>query len=87
MRSFITLLLALPFPYSTAAAHDSRPRRQNDLAHRARGDLLEKRDYYGRMTFYDIAVGVYARFSVTTSPLNTPSTVLLVKVDFSPETL
>jgi len=65
MRSFTTLLLALTLPYFALAAHGSRPRRHSDLAHRARGDLLEKRDYGGRMTFYDITVGTYAHFSVT----------------------
>ncbi|KAH9029093.1 RlpA-like double-psi beta-barrel-protein domain-containing protein-containing protein, partial [Lactarius pseudohatsudake] len=36
------------------------PRRHTGLAHRARGDVLDKRDFSARLTFYDIDVGITA---------------------------
>ncbi|KAH9057098.1 RlpA-like double-psi beta-barrel-protein domain-containing protein-containing protein, partial [Lactarius deliciosus] len=35
-------------------------RRHTGLAHRARGDVLDKRDFSARLTFYDIDVGLTA---------------------------
>jgi hypothetical protein len=70
MRSFTTLLLALSLPLYALAAHDL-PRRHTGLARRARGDILDRRDFSARLTYYDITVGTYARLSpLPTSPLN-----------------
>jgi hypothetical protein len=66
MHSFATLLLALSSPLYAIAAH-GHPRRHTELARRARGDLLQRDDSYtnARLTYYDITVGTYARFSAT----------------------
>jgi len=61
MRSFVTTLLALSLPLSAFAGHrDHRARRHSDVAVRARGDILRKRDGGNRFTFYDITVGTTA---------------------------
>ncbi|KAI9457800.1 RlpA-like double-psi beta-barrel-protein domain-containing protein-containing protein [Lactarius psammicola] len=59
MRSFTAILLALSLPLYALAAHGN-PRRHTGLAHRARGDVLDKRDFSARLTFYDIDVGLTA---------------------------
>ncbi|KAH8980833.1 RlpA-like double-psi beta-barrel-protein domain-containing protein-containing protein [Lactarius hatsudake] len=59
MRSFTAILLALSLPFYALAAHGNA-RRHNGLAHRARGDILDKRDFSARLTFYDIDVGITA---------------------------
>ena len=72
MRSFTTLLLlALSLPLYALASHEHElPRRHTGLARRARGDVLEKRDFeHARFTFYVVETGApYARFSVTNLP-------------------
>ena len=67
MRSFTTLLLALSLPLYALAIHDL-PRRHTGLARRARGDVLDRRDFAARLTYYDITVGMYARPSATNFP-------------------
>ena len=60
MRSFATILTALSLPLYTFAAHHNNPaRRHSDVAVRARGDVLQKRDFSGPLTYYDITVGQY----------------------------
>ncbi len=59
MRSFATILAALSVPlYAFAAHHGNHARRHSDLALRARGDI-QKRDFGGPFTYYDITVGQY----------------------------
>jgi len=67
MRSFTAILLSLSLPLYALAAHGNS-RRHTGLAHRARGDVLDKRDFSARLTFYDIDVGMYARLSATNFP-------------------
>jgi len=60
MRSFATILTTLSLPlFSLAAYHGSHPRAHAGLAARARGDVLHKRDFSGRFTYYDITTGLY----------------------------
>ncbi|KAH9057651.1 RlpA-like double-psi beta-barrel-protein domain-containing protein-containing protein [Lactarius vividus] len=59
MRSFTAILLALSLPLYALAAHGNA-RRHTGLAHRARGDVLDKRDFQARLTYYDIDVGLTA---------------------------
>lgn len=67
MHSFTTLLLALSLPLYALADHD-HPRRHSALARRARGDVLDKRDFSGPFTYYDITAGTYARFPAINIP-------------------
>ncbi|KAH8989623.1 hypothetical protein EDB86DRAFT_1873628 [Lactarius hatsudake] len=60
MRSFTAILLTLSLPLYALAAHGDA-RRHTGLAHRARGDILDKRDYdQVQLTLYDINVGITA---------------------------
>ncbi|KAH9080654.1 hypothetical protein EDB83DRAFT_1004619 [Lactarius deliciosus] len=59
MRSFTAILLTLSLPLYALAAHGNA-RDHTGLAHRARGDILDKRDYQARLTLYDIDVGITA---------------------------
>jgi hypothetical protein len=57
MRSFATILSALSLTlYAFAAHHGNHARRHSDVAVRARGDVLQKRDFDGPFTWYDISV-------------------------------
>ena len=53
---FTTLSLLL---YVYAAHYGNRGDRHSDLAIRARGDVLQKRDFSGPFTLYDITTGLY----------------------------
>jgi hypothetical protein len=60
MRSFAPALTILSLPlFALAASHGRHPRGHAGLAARARGDVLDKRDFSGRLTYYDITVGLY----------------------------
>lgn len=60
MRSFAPALAVLSLPlFALAAYHGRHPRGHVGLAARARGDVLDKRDFSGRFTYYDITVGLY----------------------------
>lgn len=83
MRSFTAiLLLAFSLPLYVLAAHE-HPRRHTGLARRAPGHVLEKRYSNARLTYYDITVGMYARFPATNFPfqLFLPSTAPLVAIN------
>jgi hypothetical protein len=58
MCSFATILAALSVPlYAFAAHHGNHACRHSDLALRTRGDI-QKRDFGGLFTYYDITVPV-----------------------------
>jgi len=60
MRSFTTILTTISLPlYALAAHHGNHARDHSGVAFRARGDVLPKRDFSARMTYYDITVGPY----------------------------
>ena len=60
MRSFAPALTILSLPlFALAAYHGRHPRGHAGLAARARGDVLDRRDFSGRLTYYDITVGLY----------------------------
>ena len=61
MRSFATILTTLSLSLFAFAAHHrgNHAHAHLGLAARARGDLLHKRDFSGRFTYYDITVGMY----------------------------
>ncbi|KAH9042234.1 hypothetical protein EDB85DRAFT_1241382 [Lactarius pseudohatsudake] len=59
MRSFTAVLLSLSLPLYALAAHGNA-RRHTGLTHRARGDILDKRDFQAQLTLYDIDVGITA---------------------------
>jgi hypothetical protein len=60
MRSFAAIFTALSLPLYVFAAHfGNRGDRHLDLAVRARGDVLQKREFSGPFTVYDITTGVY----------------------------
>jgi hypothetical protein len=85
MRSFVTTLLALSLPLLILASHvDHHGRRHADMALRARGDILKKRD---RCTFYDITTGQYVFFVLLTSSLRYFSPEQLVAEDIRLEIL
>jgi hypothetical protein len=82
MHSFSTILVALSLSLSVLAAyHGNDARRHAELAVRARGDVLEKRQYSGvRMTWYDITVGPYVLHSLYAFCAPLPLTEWLVLV-------
>ena len=58
MRSFAAIFTILSLPlYVFAANYGNRGDNNIDMAVRARGDVLQKRDS-GRFTWYDITTGV-----------------------------
>jgi hypothetical protein len=61
MRSFATVLTTLSLPlFALAAHHGYHARHHGDVALRARGDVLPKRNFpNARITWYDITVGQY----------------------------
>ena len=60
MRSLTTIFAILSLPLYVYAAHyANRGDRHLDLAVRARGDVLQKRDFSGPFTLYDITTGLY----------------------------
>ena len=61
MRSFTAILATLSLPlFAFAAHHGHSARHDGDVALRARGDLLPKRNFQGRLTWYDISLYKYA---------------------------
>ena len=62
MRSVSTIFSILSLPLYVFAAHyGNRGDRHSDLAFRARGDVLQKRDFSGPFTTFDTTTGMYVR--------------------------
>jgi len=60
MRPFAAIFTTLSLPLCVFAAHHgNRGDRHLDLAVRARWDVLQKRDFSGPFTTYDITTGMY----------------------------
>ncbi|KAI0003220.1 hypothetical protein BJV74DRAFT_812299 [Russula compacta] len=61
MPSLASILVTLSLPlYAFSAHHGNHAHRHVDLALRARGDVIQKRDFSGSFTWYDITVGLTA---------------------------
>lgn len=79
MPSLASILVALSLPlYALSAHHGNHAHRHVDLALRSRGDVLQKRDFTGSFTWYDITAGLYVR----SSALRMPSMPLIISLQY-----